>query len=184
MGADEARAALPQGHLADWASVQWGDDPNVLYGWSDADWAGDATTRRSTTGYVFLVNRAAVSWNSKLQPTVALSTTEAEYMALCAAIQEAMFLRQLLKDMGFPQPRTVLYEDNQGCVALSKNAMTSSRSKHIDIKFHYVREMVSAGNVEVIFCPTDQMLADSLTKALPEETLVKLRDMVNGEAHL
>ena len=161
------------------------DEPNMLFGYSDADWAGDAATRRSTTGYVFIINSAAVSWNSKLQPTVALSTAEAEYMAVCAAMQEGVFLRKLLLDLGFKQViGTPLYEDNQGCIALSKNPITSSRSKHIDIKYHFVREKVTEGQFEVLYCPTDEMLADPLTKALPAEKHSSLTKAFMGTANL
>ena len=146
------------------------DAPNIVLGYSDADWAGDLASRRSTTGYAFLLNGAVISWNSKLQPTVALSTTEAEYMALCAATQEAVFLRKLLLDMGFPQQEaTAIGEDNQGCIALSKNPITSARSKHIDIKYHFVREKVKSEEVIVLYCDTDNMMADVLTKPLAEE---------------
>jgi Reverse transcriptase (RNA-dependent DNA polymerase)/gag-polypeptide of LTR copia-type len=138
-----------------------------LVGYSDADWAGDATTRRSRTGYVFMLNGAAVSWRSQRQQTVALSTAEAEYMALTAAIQEAVYLRQLLTDLGEkPAGATVINEDNQGCIALSRNSMTVGRSKHIDIKYHFSREKVESGEVDVQYCPTEKMLADQLTKPL------------------
>jgi len=161
------------------------DQANVLYGYSDADWAGDPSSRRSTTGYVFLLNGAAVSWNSKLQPTVALSTAEAEYMAVCATMQEGLFLRQLLDDMGFKQSgMTVIYEDNQGCIALSKNPITSSRSKHIDIKFHFVREQIRNGVFEVLFCPTEDMLADAFTKPMAPERHERLANEMMGNINV
>jgi transposase InsO family protein len=153
---------------------------NALIGYSDADWAGDLATRRSTTGYVFMLNGAAISWNSKLQPTVALSTAEAEYMAMCAAIQEGVFLRKLLHEVGFPQSSTPMLEDNQGCIALGNNPITSSRSKHIDIKYHFVREMVNLKEFVLKYCPTDKMLADPLTKPLPEERHNELCLMMQG----
>lgn len=138
-----------------------------LVGYSDADWAGDVASRRSRTGYVFMLNGAAVSWRSQRQQTVALSTAEAEYMALTSAIQEAVYLRQMLGDLGAgPVGATVLNEDNQGCIALSKNNMTVGRSKHIDIKYHFSREKVESGEVVVQYCPTQEMLADGLTKPL------------------
>jgi hypothetical protein len=91
------------------------------------------------------MNGGAVSWKSQHQPTVALSTAEAEYIALTAAIQEAIFLRQLLDSMGV-EP-TMIFEDNQACIALSKNSLVNARSKHIDIKYHFNREKVESGEV-------------------------------------
>jgi hypothetical protein len=107
----------------------------TLIGYSDSDWAGDMDTRRSA--YVYTMAGDAVSWASKLQATVALSSTEAEYIAACAATQEAIMLRQLLPDIHCPQSEpTVIYEDNQSCICLSKNPVVSNRSKHIDIRYH------------------------------------------------
>ena len=145
-----------------------GDNPAVhLVGYCDADWAGDAESRRSTTAYLFMMAGAAVSWKSMLQATVALSTAEAEYMALCAAVQEAIFLRTLLSEVGNTQEQaTVIYEDNQSCIALTRSAMTHGRSKHIAIKYHFTREKVQSGEVVIEYCPTAQMVADALTKAL------------------
>ncbi len=142
-------------------------DDFVLKGYSDADWAGDVGERKSTSGYVFRLGNASISWKSKKQTVVALSTTEAEYIALCAATQEAVWLRRLLKDIHMEQVgSTLILEDNTGAIALSKNAKGHERSKHIDIKFHYTREAVSKGIVHVSHCPTDSMLADVFTKGL------------------
>ena len=138
----------------------------TLTGASDADWAGDAERRRSTTGYIFKLCNAAVSWKSQLQTTVALSTAEAEYMALCAAVQEALFLRRMLSEMGFVQREpTVILEDNQSCIALANNNMTHGRSKHIDIRYHFTRECVESGQIVLNYCPTEDMLTDQGTGA-------------------
>ena len=136
-----------------------------LVGYCDSDWGGDLETRRSTSGYVFLFGGAAISWCSKRQATVALSSAEAEYMAVCSAVQEAIYLRALLKDFGYEQNGpTTIYQDNQGSIAMSKNAIVSRRTKHIDIKYHYVREMVEAGHIKLEYLPTSEMIADCLTK--------------------
>ena len=120
----------------------------TLAEYCDSDWVSDTATRRSRTGYVFMMNGAAVRWKSQHQPTVALSTAEAEYMALTATIQEAIFLRQLLDSMGVKQSEpTMIFEDNLACIALSKNSLVNTRSKHIDIKYHFNREKVESGEV-------------------------------------
>lgn len=155
----------------------------VLVGYSDSDWAGDAKSRRSTTGYVFQLAGGCVSWATRLQPTVALSSTEAEYMAVCAAAQEAMHMRRLLADVGAPvRGATVIWEDNQGCMALSKHAAFHKRTKHIDVRYHYVRERVAAGDIVLDFVATEFQLADCLTKPLGRVKLEKLRAAMMGWA--
>jgi hypothetical protein len=152
-----------------------------LLGYCDSDWAGDFDTRRSTGGYVYLINGGPVSWSSKLQPTVALSSTEAEYIAACDAVQEAICLRRLLEDVGYKQREpTVIREDNQGCIALSKNPVIQRRSKHIDIKYHFTRERVESGDVTLEYVVTESQLADLLTKPLLRPRTEKLREQILG----
>jgi len=115
-------------------------ESRALVGFSDADWAGDQDDRRSTTGNVFLLGGGAVSWLSKKQSTVALSTAEAEYVALSQAAQECVWLRRLLSDLGMDATPVVILEDNQGAIAIAKNPVDHSRTKHIDIRYHYIRE--------------------------------------------
>ena len=139
-------------------------------GYMDADWGGDKVDRRSTTGYVFTVNGMPVSWSSKRQPTIVLSSTEAEYMAATQATKEAIWLRRLLKDLGHEEEGpTVLMEDNQGCIALSKNPIHHSRTKHIDIQWHFIREKVETGEVVLKYIPIDEQVVDLLTKALDKK---------------
>jgi hypothetical protein len=138
-----------------------------LVGYSDADWAGDIDTRRSTTGYLFYLGQALVSWNSKLQPTVALSSTEAEYLALTAAVKEALWIRTFLQDLGIHDNNTTtVYSDNQGCLALAKNPVYHGRTKHIDVRHHFIRNNIENGDIVVDYCRTDHMPADMLTKPL------------------
>ena len=147
--------------------LQLGGAHVTLHGYCDADWAGDEADRRSTTGYVFMLGVGAISWNSKRQPTIALSTTEAEYMAMSACTKEAIWLRQLLADVGLVQEgSTHILCDNQGAIALAKNPTHHSRTKHIDVQHHFIRERVEAEVIELKYVPTQAMVADVLTKAL------------------
>ena len=146
-----------------------------LYGYSDSDWGNDANDRRSFTGYVFLLHDGAVSWQSCKQPTVALSSVEAEYMAATQAAREAVWWRTFLTELGHPPSTAItVHSDNQGAIALAKNPEHHKRTKHIDIQHHYVRELVSAGTVVMPHIGTEEMVADALTKALAAERHTKL----------
>ncbi len=153
-------------------------DSGTLIGYSDADWAGDQDDRHSTTGNVFLLGGGAVSWLSKKQSTVALSTAEAEYVALSQAAQECVWLRRLLSDLGMDVTPVVILEDNQGAIAIAKNPVDHSRTKHIDIRYHYIRECVQNGQIQLQYCPTDDMKADILTKPLVRQKFVYLRSQI------
>ena len=136
-----------------------------IHGYSDADW-GSSSDRKSTTGYYFSLNEEgpAISWKSKKQPTVALSTCEAEYMALTAATQEALFLNMIVKDFSLLTSSLVcIHGDNQGAIALVKNPVSHNRSKHIDIKYHFIREKYSNGLIDLKYVPTNDNIADLMT---------------------
>lgn len=150
-------------------------ESGTLIGFSDADWARDQDDCRSTTGNIFLLSGGAVSWLSKKQATVALSTAEAEYVALSQAAQESTWLKQLLSDLGMSDSLTVILEDNQGAIAITKNPVNHSRTKHIDICYHYIRECVQNGQIQVQYCPTGGMKADILTKPLTRQKFEYLR---------
>ena len=140
-------------------------------------------TSRSVSGYVFLLNGAAVSWRCKVQSTVALSTAEAEFDAMCSATREAVYMRGLLQEMGKPQvSATLINEDNQPCIALIKNPVTSSRTRHVALRFNFVREKLQAGLIDVVYCPTGDQLADILTKMLPRPQHCKLRSIIMGSS--
>ena len=150
-----------------------------MIGFSDADWAGDVDSRRSTSGYVFKIGDSTISWCSKRQVTVAKSSTEAEYVALSIASQEAIWLRQLMNDIAHKiTSPTIIYEDNNGAIELSKNAKYHNRTKHIDISFHFVRERVDLKEILVTYCPTNEMVADVLTKGLNKFLFEKFRGLL------
>jgi hypothetical protein len=157
-----------------------------LVGYCDADWAGDVDTRKSTTGYTFMVAGASVTWNCKRQQTVALSSTEAEYMALCNAAKEAIWLRGLLKEIGCEQEgATVLYGDNQGSIALAKNPVYHARTKHIDVQHHFIRNLVEGKEIDLEYVHTSQNIADVLTKPLVKAKHLKcVNDMGVGPGKL
>lgn len=137
-----------------------------LEAYCDADYAGDLDSRRSTTGYVFTLGGGAISWSSRLQPTVAASTTEAEYMAAAYAIKEGLWLRTLLSEIGVDINTMIICADNQSAIKLLKNPVFSMRSKHIDVIYHFARERVTRKEVSFKYIPTTQMVADALTKPL------------------
>jgi Reverse transcriptase (RNA-dependent DNA polymerase). len=151
-------------------------DNNSLIGYADADWAQSRTDRKSNSGYVFKFKGGTISWACKKQNCVALSTTEAEYVALAEACQEGTWIQKLLEDFGEYHRRPItIMEDNQGCLKLSENKKFSSRTKHIATKYHYVRELKEKGIMEYKYCPTELMVADLLTKPLNNIKLTSLR---------
>ncbi len=147
-------------------------------GFSDADWAGDQQDRTSTSGYLYKLAGGPVSWKSQRQGCVALSTAEAEYMALSCAAQETIWLRRLLFELGCElEGPTVLMEDNQSSIAMANNPQFHGRAKHIDIRHHFIREKVSQGDVTLTYCPTGDMVADMLTKGVNQHRLKSLMEL-------
>jgi len=144
----------------------------VMEGYCDSDYAGDLDTRRSTTGFVFTFCGAAISWSSKLQPTVAVSTTEAEYMAAAQAVKEALWLRKLIMEFELQFGTMRIYSDNQGAIKLLKHPVASVKSKHIDVIHHFARERVARKEVQFEYISTDLMIADCMTKALAASKFV------------
>ena len=138
-----------------------------IEGFSDLDWAGCVDTRRSTSGFVWIMNGSAICWRSRLQTIVALSSTEVEYVGATPAVQGILWLRDLLHKLGVTDPTpSLLNMDNQGAVSLTHGAGDSNQTKHIDIRHHFIRSHVENKHIKVQYIPTDEMTADILTKNL------------------
>jgi hypothetical protein len=147
-----------------------------ISGQSDADWGSCINTRRSVSAVLVYLGDNLIMWRSKKQMTTALSSTEAEYMALTETFKEVIWLEQLMGELGLKEKGPIpVYEDNQGCILLAKNPIILSRSKHIDIRHHFIREKVASGLIEIIHKPTKEMTADALTKAITWESFQKHR---------
>ena len=144
------------------------DKPLNVSGYSDSDWAGSLSDRKSVSGYCFTLNSGPVSWKSKKQSTIALSSCEAEYISLTFAVQEGMLLTQLRKDMDFggDYEYFLLQGYNQGSLALANNPISHQRSKHIDVRYHFIRDLVRAKKVILSYVPSYENNADVLSKPL------------------
>ncbi|CAA7041690.1 unnamed protein product [Microthlaspi erraticum] len=165
-----------------WEAVKWllrylrsSTDLNLVYtkgenfrvqGYCDSDYAGDLDRRRSISGYVFTVGGNTVSWKSSLQSIAALSTTEAEYIALTKAVKEAIWIRGLLIDMGLKAEKASVWCDSQSAICLSKNNAFHERTKHMATKFNFIRDIIEEGEVEVLKIHTSENPADMLTKGI------------------
>ncbi|GJS48528.1 retrovirus-related pol polyprotein from transposon TNT 1-94 [Tanacetum coccineum] len=141
----------------------------ALTAYADADHAGCQDTRRSTSGSAQFLGDKLVSWSSKKQTSTSISSTEAEYIAMSGCCAQILWMRSQLSDYGFAYNRIPLYCDNKSAIALCCNNVQHSRSKHIDIRHHFIREQVEKGVVELYFVRTEYQLADIFTKALPRE---------------
>jgi hypothetical protein len=152
-----------------------GTFPADLKGYADADYANDIADRRSVTGFLFTFGNAVISWRSRRQKSTALSTTEAEYMAISDCARQAIWFKLLFKDLDLPVSAVSLssvgdaiqlFNDNRGTVFLTKEPLINERSKHIDVRYHFIRDQVSLKNIVTSHVSTIQMPADFLTKAL------------------
>jgi hypothetical protein len=143
-----------------------------IVGFCDSDWGGDPDEKKSTTGYVFLVGGGAFSWCSKRQGAISLSSCEAEYYASSQAAMEVAWQRNFLQEVGMKQEEPITVgSDSQSALNLIGNPVYHEKSKHIGIRYHYVREQVSQKEVEFVYVPTEFQVADSLTKAVPRQKL-------------
>ena len=138
-----------------------------LRGYADAD-GSMAEDRHTISGYAFLLHRGAVSWAAKRQEIVSLSTTESEYVTVTHASKEVIWLRSLISQLfDVTLEPTTLFSDNQSAITLMKDHQYHPRTKHIDIRFYFIHWIIEKGSIHLIYCPTEDMLADTLTKALP-----------------
>jgi hypothetical protein len=154
-----------------------GSEP-ILEGYSDADMAGDSDGRKSTSGILFTFAGGAVSWQSKLQKCVALSTTEAEYIAMAEAGKEMLWLKRFLQQLGMKQERYVIHCDSQSALDLSKNAMYHSRTKHIDVRYHWLRQAAEEQQFKLEKIHTDKNPADMMTKVVTREKLQLCAELI------
>jgi hypothetical protein len=161
--------------------LTFGGSSETLVGYYDADYVGDLDSRRSTTRYVFLMFGGTVSWSSQLQPTVAVSRVEAEYLSAGQVVKEALWFRKLGADLGLDLGHVQIYYNNQGTIQLLKHPIASQRSKHIDVIQHFAREQVARKEVNFIFYRTEDMKADILTKALAPGKFKKCRKEIGIE---
>ena len=156
-------------------------EPFLTY--SDADYAGDSNTLRSTGAYVVMMGGGAVDWSSKLQPVVAQSTTEAEYIAANAAGRDIAWVRNLLTEFGYSlsESPSTLYMDNNSAIAVAKNPEHHGRLKHMQLRLYWLRDVIEQGMIAPEYVPTASMLADLLTKALPLVKVAELRSLMGLE---
>ncbi|XP_034601248.1 secreted RxLR effector protein 161-like [Setaria viridis] len=148
----------------------------VLLGYSDADMGGDVDTRKSTTGVLYFFGSCAVSWQSQKQKVVALSSYEAEYIAGATAACQGLWLSKLLSELKSEQCKSFkLKMDSQSAIALSKNPVFHERSKHIDVRFHFIRDCIEKGMLDVEHVRTEEQLADILMKLLGRDKFCELR---------
>jgi hypothetical protein len=147
-----------------------------LIGFSDSDHAGDVDDRKSTSGVLFYLGNSPISWFSQKQKVVTISSCEAEYMAATLGSCEGIWLARLLGEMHNSEPAKVrLKVDNKSAISLSKNPVYHERSKHIDVRYHFVREYVEAGKIDISYVRTEEQLADILTKSFGKAKFHELR---------
>jgi hypothetical protein len=148
-----------------------GHDNNIVVAYSDADYAGDPDSRRSTTGYIFILNGGAISWCSRRQPIVATSTMQSEYIAASDCSREVVSIRRLMENLGTDQLEpTLIKVDNQCAIGLCSNPLAHKGAKHIEVRYHYIRELVQNKTICVVYVGTKLQLADALTKAVDGDT--------------
>jgi hypothetical protein len=153
-----------------------GSSNSGLHGYSDSDWAEDRNDRKSIGAYTFLLANAAISWSSRKQHVVSLSSTEAEYIALSQAATQAAWYHSFLREVALPLDQSItIYGDNKGSVDLANNPITGRGTKHIDTRFHYIRQCIQEQTVSLTRIPSAEITADTLTKPLPYDAFMRHR---------
>ena len=165
-------------------------DELTLTAYCDADWAGDLNDRKSTTGYCTFINDNLIDRQSKKQPTVALSSTEAEYMSIVEVAKEVIWMTSILTELRQKVHKPIIiYVDNQSAIKISENDTSHQRTKHIDIRHHFIRDLINNKSIVLKYIRTTEQRADIFPKALPPQTFIKLRDMLtahrttSGQSH-
>ncbi|XP_062075027.1 secreted RxLR effector protein 161-like [Humulus lupulus] len=154
-------------------------DTNIsLVGFSDSNWAGNLDYRKSTSGGCFYVGNNLVSWHNKKKNSISLSTAEAEYIAAGSCCIQLLWMKQMLRDYGLCLDTLTIYCDNTSAINLSKNPVQNSRTKHIDIRYHFLRELVESKLIVLSHVASESQLADLFTKALSSQTFVHLRKSI------
>jgi hypothetical protein len=154
-----------------------GDHDFTLSGYTDADWAGSVADIKRTSGCCFSLGLAMISWQSRKQSSLSLSTAKAEYIATCSARCEAIWLRKLLTGLFDLEMRaTMIICDNQSCIKMTENPVFHDRSKHIEIRYHFICDMVQRGALKLQYISTDEQVVDVMTKPLSRVNFEHFRD--------
>lgn len=155
------------------------DPSSFLQGFCDSDWARDILDRKSTRAYIIYFGSNPISWSCKKQPTVAKSSTEAKYRTTASTITEILWLQELLKELHHPlSSKPLVHSDNLGATYLYANPVFHSRMKHLAIDYHFVRDLVSSKQLQVLHIPPSHQLADLLTKPLPAIRFLLLKSKI------
>ncbi|GKA88828.1 hypothetical protein Tco_0810640 [Tanacetum coccineum] len=182
---DSKLAAAILHYIPGLGSTLYSSTTSSLVAYSDADWAGCPTTRRSTSGYCVFLGNNLLSWSSKRQFTLSRSSAEAEYRGVANAVAETCWLRNLLRELHTPlSTATIVYCDNVSAVYLSSNPVQHQRTKHIEIDIHFVRDLVTTGHIRVLHVPSRYQYADIFTKGLPTALFDEFRDSLSVRSSL
>jgi hypothetical protein len=163
---------------ANYSLVFDGPGNEGIMAYADSDWASDPITRKSTTGYMVTLAGGVFSWNSRAQKTVALSSTEAEYMSLSDTSRQLIWIKNLFSELGVTLSPLPLYGDNQGSIFLASNPVQEKRIKHVDLRYHFIRDTVRTKQVELFFIEGISNPADMFTKNLGRIKFLKFREQL------
>ena len=155
------------------------DEASVIKGFVDSDYAGCLDTRKSLTGFIFTAYWTTISWKAGLQKVMALSTMEAEYMALTEVVKKALWLLGLVFELNDAKQRFIrVFCDNQSALQLTKNQVFHERIKHIDVKLHFIKDILAKGSVKVAKIPTEENPSDMITKPLPSRNFLHCLELI------